>query len=44
MSLYRVGELKTVLDWSAWPVPAAVSRARRRCATTTAPAASSKAA
>jgi hypothetical protein len=41
---YRVGELKTALDWSDIPAPAAVSKARSRCATTMAPAANLKAA
>lgn len=41
---YRVADLKTKLDWSAYPAPAAVSRARSKCATTTAPVASSRAA
>ncbi len=41
---YRADEMKTHLDWSAYPGGAAVSRARSRCATTTAPAARSPAA
>ena len=33
---YRGEEMRTHLDWSAYPAPAAASRARSRCATTTA--------
>ena len=40
---YRGEEMRTHLDWSAYPAPAAASRARSRCATTTAPAARSRA-
>ncbi len=36
---YRADEMTTRLDWSAYTGAAAVSRARSRCATTTAPAA-----